>query len=65
MQQAIDALLRQLKENADLPFEQALAMPKGVCTHLSQPGHLCWLERPNYDFACYFSQCINAEEEVL
>ena len=33
MQQTIDALLRQLQENAAQPFEQARAMPKGVYTH--------------------------------
>ncbi|MGB5599577.1 MAG: hypothetical protein WBM66_12725, partial [Thiothrix litoralis] len=33
MQQTIDALLRQLHDNAALPFEQARAMPKGVYTH--------------------------------
>ena len=65
MQQAIDALLRQLNENSALPFEQACVMPKGVYTYLAQLGHLCWLERPGYDFACYFSQRINAEEKVL
>lgn len=64
MQQAVDTLLQQLKKSANLPFGQARAMPKGVYIHLAQSGHLCWLERPNYDFACYLSQRINAEEKV-
>ena len=35
------------------------AVFKGNHSQLGKPGHLCWLERPNYDFARYLSQRIN------
>lgn len=32
------------------------AVFKGNHSTIAKPGHLCWLERPNYDFARYLSQ---------
>lgn len=35
------------------------AVFKGTHSDIAKPGHLCWLERPNYDFANYLSHRIN------
>jgi hypothetical protein len=32
----------------------------GICSDLADPGHLSHLERPNYDFATYISQRMQA-----
>ena len=40
------------------------AVFKGAHSDMAQPGHLCWLERPNYDFARYLSERINGDMEA-
>lgn len=35
----------------------------GICSDLADPGHLSHLERPNYDFATYISQRMQAAQK--
>jgi phenylpropionate dioxygenase-like ring-hydroxylating dioxygenase large terminal subunit len=37
---------------------------KGLCSEFAEPGHLSHLERPNYDFATYINNRIQAAKEA-